>query len=117
TPFSVAQAVLFGTGTATPLSDPTVEVVAVAKGDLPAGTALDGMGDNLTRGVAELEPVAAEQRLLPLGLASGVRLRRPVGAGAALPYGDPDAPGDPPCGGLRREAGLLPAEPAPPAPA
>jgi predicted homoserine dehydrogenase-like protein len=117
TPFSVAQAVLFGTGTATPLSAPTVEVVAVAKGALPAGTALAGMGDNLTRGVAEREPVAATQRLLPLGLASGVRLRRPVRAGAALTYDDLEAPGDTPCWRLRREAGLLPAEPATPAPA
>jgi predicted homoserine dehydrogenase-like protein len=109
TPYSVAQAVLFRTGTATPLPEPTVELIAVAKRDLPAGTALDGMGDNQTRGVAELAPVAAAQRLLPLGLANGVRLRRPVPADAALTHDDLEAPGDTPCWRLRREAGLLPA--------
>jgi predicted homoserine dehydrogenase-like protein len=112
TPFSVAQAVLFGTGTATPLPEPTVEVVAVAKRDLPAGTALDGMGDNQVRGLAEMASATAEQGLLPLGLTKGVRLRRPVRAGAALTYDDLEAPGDTPCWRLRREARLLPASPA-----
>jgi predicted homoserine dehydrogenase-like protein len=109
TPYSVAQAVLFKTGTATPLPDPTVELVAVAKHDLPAGTALDGMGDNQTRGVAEMADVAAVQRLLPLGLANGVRLRRAVPSDAALTFDDLEAPGDTPCWRLRRDVGLLPA--------
>ncbi len=108
-PYSVAQAVLFHTGTATPLPTPTTEVIAVAKRDLPAGTALDGMGDNQTRGVAEMAHIAAAQRLLPLGLANGVRLRRPVRAGTVLTFDDLEAPGDTPCWRLRREAGLLPA--------
>ena len=100
---------LFRTGTATPLPQPTVEVIAVAKRDLPAGTALDGMGGGQALGLAEMAHVAAEQGLLPLGLANGVRLRRPVTAGAALTYDDLAAPGDTPCWRLRREAGLLPA--------
>jgi predicted homoserine dehydrogenase-like protein len=115
TPYSVAQAVLFRTGTATPLPTPTVEVIAVAKHDLPAGTTLDGMGDNLTRGVAEMATVAAAERLLPLGLANGVRLRRPVPAGSVLTYDDLEAAGDTPCWRLRRDAGLLPAPAALPA--
>lgn len=108
TPYSVAQAVLFGTGTASPLPDPTVELIAVAKHDLPAGTRLDGMGDNRTRGVAEMAAPAAAQRLLPVGLANGVRLRRAVPAGAVLTYDDLEAEGDTPCWRLRRDAGLLP---------
>lgn len=107
TPISVAQAVLFRTGTATPLPEPTVEVVAVAKHDLPAGTALEGMGGGQARGVAEMASIAAAQRLLPLGLANGVRVRRPVRAEAELTYDDLEAPGDTPCWRLRREAGLL----------
>jgi predicted homoserine dehydrogenase-like protein len=109
TPISVAQAVLFGTGTATPLPEPTVEVIAVAKRDLPAGTALDGMGGGQVLGLAEMANAAAAQRLLPLGLADGVRLRRAVRADAALTYADLEAPGDTPCWRLRREAGMLPA--------
>jgi predicted homoserine dehydrogenase-like protein len=115
TPFSVAQAVLFRTGTATPLPEPTVEVIAVAKHDLLAGTVLDGMGGGQVLGLAEMADVAAEQRLLPLGLANRVRLRRPVRAGAVLTYDDLEAPGDTPCWRLRRQAGLLPASPASPA--
>ena len=56
---------------------------------------------------AENADVAAEQRLLPWGLANGVRLRRPVPEGAALTYDDLEAPGDTPCWRLRREYGLL----------
>jgi predicted homoserine dehydrogenase-like protein len=51
--------------------------------------------------------VAAAQRLLPLGLAKGVRLRRTVAAETAVTYDDLEAPGDTPCWRLRREAGLL----------
>jgi predicted homoserine dehydrogenase-like protein len=107
TPISVAQAVLFRTGTATPLPTPTVEVIAVAKGTLPAGTALGGMYGGQVLGLAEMADSAVEQRLLPLGLASGARLRRAVPAGAALTYDDLEAPGDTPCWRVRREAGLV----------
>ncbi len=107
TPYSVAQAVLFGTATGTPLPEPTVEVIAVAKRDLPAGTALEGMGAGQVLGLAERASVAAEQRLLPVGLANGVRLRRPVAADAAVTYDDLEAPGDTPCWRLRREHGLV----------
>ena len=107
TPYSVAQAVLFKTGTGSPLPDFTVEVVAAAKRDLPAGTVLNGMGGNLVLGLAENADVAARERLLPLGLANQVRLRRPVAADAVLTYDDLEAYGDTPCWRLRREYGLL----------
>ena len=102
TPFSVAQAVLFKTGTASPLAEPTVEVIAEAKRDLPAGTTLNGMGGNMVLGLAENADVAARERLLPLGLANQVRLRRDVASGALLTYDDLEAPGDTPCWRLRR---------------
>ena len=107
TPYSVAQAVLFKTGTGSPLKDFTVEVVAAATRDLPAGTLLNGMGGNLVLGLAENADVAARERLLPLGLANQVRLRRPVAADAVLTYDDLEAYGDAPCWRLRREHGLL----------
>jgi predicted homoserine dehydrogenase-like protein len=40
--------------------------------------------------------------LLPLGLASGVQLRRPIAAGAAITYDDVD-PGTSPSWTLRRQ--------------
>jgi predicted homoserine dehydrogenase-like protein len=106
TPYSVAQAVLFRTATGAPRREPTVEVVAVAKQDLAAGTELDGLGRQV-RGEAENADVATKQRLLPWGLANGVRLRHPVRDGAAVTYDDLEAPGDTPCWRLRGEHGLL----------
>jgi predicted homoserine dehydrogenase-like protein len=110
TPYSVAQAVLFGTGTASPLLERTVEVIAVAKRDLAAGTLLNGMGGNLVLGLAENATAAARARLLPLGLADGVRLRRPVAAGEALTYDDLAGFGETPTWALLRAHGLLPEE-------
>jgi predicted homoserine dehydrogenase-like protein len=109
TPFSIAQAVLFGAATAGPPRQPTVAVVAVAKRDLPVGTALDGIGGLTVRGEAELAVVAARERLLPVGLAEGVRLARPVQAGTTLSYDDLAAPGDTACWRLLAEHDLLPA--------
>ncbi|HXI16023.1 MAG TPA: hypothetical protein VNM48_06610, partial [Chloroflexota bacterium] len=108
TPFSVAQAALFGVATAAPRRDPTVEVFALTKRDLPARAILDGMGGSTVRGEAELAAVCAEQRLLPYGLANRVRLRRPLAAGTAITYDDLESWGDSPCWRLRAEADMLP---------
>ena len=109
TPYSVALAVLFGAGTGTPLSTPTVEVIAIAKRDLAAGETLDGMGSRLFRGEAELATVANAQRLLPYGLAERVRLGRAVPANRPITYDDLAAPGDTAAWRLRAEHGLIPA--------
>jgi predicted homoserine dehydrogenase-like protein len=108
TAFSVAQAALFGVATAAPPRDPTVEVIALAKRDLPSGAVLDGMGGRAVRGEAELAAVCAEQRLLPYGLANGVRLRRALSAGTPITYDDLERWGDSPCWRLRADAGMLP---------
>jgi predicted homoserine dehydrogenase-like protein len=113
TPFSVAQAALFGVATASPLPAPSVEVIAVAKGDLPAGAQLDGIGGRAVRGEAESAAVATASRLLPIGLADGVRLARAVPAGTPLTYDHLEAPGESACWRLRGEHGLLAAAPAP----
>ena len=47
-PTTVARAVLFQDATITPLGAPTVEVITIAKQDLPAGTVLDGSGVTTT---------------------------------------------------------------------
>jgi predicted homoserine dehydrogenase-like protein len=107
--YSIAQAALLGVGTASTLPEPSVEVVAVAKRDLPAGELLDGVGGRAVLGQAERAVTATAERLLPVGLAEVVRLRRPVAAGAALRYDDLAAPGDTACWALRRAYGLLPA--------
>ena len=64
------------------------DVVATAKRDLKAGERLDGEGGFTVYG--RLMPAADSLRLggLPLGLAHGVKLERPVNAGAPVRWAD-----------------------------
>jgi len=64
------------------------DVVAVAKRDLAAGETLDGEGGYTVWG--KLTPAAASKAAagLPIGLARGLKLVRPVAAGAALSWAD-----------------------------
>jgi predicted homoserine dehydrogenase-like protein len=66
------------------------DVVAVAKRDLKAGEMLDGEGGHTVWG--RLMPAADSLRLggLPIGLAHGVTLSKPVAAGAPLRWRDVD---------------------------
>jgi predicted homoserine dehydrogenase-like protein len=64
------------------------DAAATAKRDLGAGEVLDGEGGYLVYG--KLVPAEASLRLsaLPIGLAHGLRLRRPVPAGRVLSWED-----------------------------
>jgi predicted homoserine dehydrogenase-like protein len=64
------------------------DVVAVAKTDLLSDTVLDGEGGATVYG--QLMPAAASlaHGALPIGLAHGVQLRRPIAAGAILRWDD-----------------------------
>jgi predicted homoserine dehydrogenase-like protein len=64
------------------------DVVATAKRDLQAGEVLDGEGGYTVWG--KLLPAATSLRLggLPLGLAHGIKLLRPVKQGHTLCWGD-----------------------------
>jgi predicted homoserine dehydrogenase-like protein len=89
---TVARAVLFQDATITPRGAPTVDVVATAKIDLAAGQELDGIGFYMTYGQAENADVVARDRLLPLGLAEGCRLRRDLPRDHVLTYDDVEVP-------------------------
>jgi predicted homoserine dehydrogenase-like protein len=91
-PFSVARAVLFGDATVTPLNGPVVDVVATAKRDLKAGETLDGYGQFMTYGQCENADVTAAQRLLPIGLVDGCRLKRDLRRDQVLSYDDVELP-------------------------
>ena len=91
-PSSLARAVLFGDAVIASAGPPQVEVIAVAKTDLAAGRVLDGLGGYDTYGVAETASAAARERLLPMGVAEGCRLRRGVARDTALSYDDVDPP-------------------------
>jgi predicted homoserine dehydrogenase-like protein len=91
-PTTVARAVLFGDAAIAPAGPPQVEVVTAAKTDLSAGEVLDGPGCYMTYGLAENADVAAEQRLLPIGVAEGCRLLHDIQRDDVLTYGDVKLP-------------------------
>ncbi len=91
-PFSIVRAVDFADTVVAPLGAPTVEVVATAKRDLRAGETIDGMGGYMVFGQCENANVQRDDALLPVGLAEGCRLTRPVTKDAVLSYQDVELP-------------------------
>lgn len=91
TSVSVLAAGLLGEATGSPTGF-HADVCAVAKRDLAPGEPLDGEGGFTVVGklLASQEAVAA--RALPIGLAHGVRVVRPVPAGAIVTLDEVDAP-------------------------
>jgi predicted homoserine dehydrogenase-like protein len=104
-PTSVARAALFMDATVTPRGGPVVEVVATAKRDLKSGEILDGYGHYMTYGQCENAEVAAAQRLLPIGLVEGCRMKRDLAEDQVLSYDDVELPADRLCDRLRAEQG------------
>jgi predicted homoserine dehydrogenase-like protein len=99
---SVLSAALRGEPTGSPQAW-RGDVVAVAKRDLAAGTRLDGEGGFTVHG--RLMPVDHSLALgaLPIGLAHGIRLTRPIAAGAVVTRADVEALSVTPAGQLRAE--------------
>ena len=91
-PTSVARAVLFHDAVMVPLGGPRVDVIATAKVDLAVGDVIDELGGYKTYGVAENYPVSRRERLLPIGLAEGAKVKRPVAKDHVLTYEDVELP-------------------------
>jgi predicted homoserine dehydrogenase-like protein len=102
-PLSVARVVLFNDVVMSPLGAPKVEVVTTAKIDLKAGETLDGIGFYMTYGQCETAEITQTQRLLPMGLAEGCRLKRDVAKDQVLTYDDVELPPSRLCDKLRAE--------------
>ncbi|PAX51403.1 NAD(P)H-dependent oxidoreductase [Brunnivagina elsteri] len=100
-PLSVARVVLFQDYILTPLGKPFVDVVTTAKIDLKAGETLDGIGYYMTYGQCENSDIALQQKLLPMGLAEGCRLKRDISKDQVLTYDDVELPQDRLCDQLR----------------
>ncbi len=83
-PISVARAVLYGEVTMAAAGPPLAECVAMAKRDLVAGDALDGIGGATVYGQAVDAAEARRERAVPIGLIAGARMRRNVPRGAPL---------------------------------
>ncbi len=106
-PNSIGRAVLFSDATVAPEAGLRVEVIAVAKTDLKPGDVLDGFGGYHTYGLAENFATAAREKLLPMGLAEGCRVLRPIAKDDALTWGDVAVPEGRLCDRLRSEQNLL----------
>lgn len=102
-PLSLARAVLFNDAVMAPLGKPMVDVVATAKIDLKEGETLDGIGYYMTYGQCENADVALAENLLPMGLAEGCKLKRPVAKDTVLTYDDVILPEGRTCDQLRAE--------------
>ena len=93
-PMSIARAVLFHDAAIAPIGPPVVDVITVAKVPMQAGQVLDGIGHYLTYGLAEHADKARHDRLLPLGLAEGCRLKRNLERDQVITYDDVEPPAD-----------------------
>jgi predicted homoserine dehydrogenase-like protein len=102
-PFTVARAAIFRDATIAPLGMPCVDVVTAAKRDLVAGEILDGLGHYMTYGLCDNAQTVHVERLLPIGLAEGCRLRRNVARDQVLGYEDVELPPGRLCDKLRME--------------
>ncbi len=91
-PNSVARAVLFGDAVLTPAGAPKVGVIALAKRDLAAGETLDGFGGYCVYGVADNMDAIVRENLLPIALAEGARLKRPLAKDTPLTFADVTVP-------------------------
>lgn len=87
-PTSLARAVDFNDVVVAAAGAPQVEVVATAKIDLSPGTVIDSLGGYHSYGEAERADVTARERLLPMGVAEGCTIVRPVAKDATLSYDD-----------------------------
>jgi predicted homoserine dehydrogenase-like protein len=102
-PNTVARAAIFRDAAIAPLAGPCVDVVAAAKRDLRSGEIIDGLGSYMTYGLCENAGTVHADRLLPIGLAEGCRLKRDVLRDRVLSYDDIEVPPGRLCDALRLE--------------
>jgi predicted homoserine dehydrogenase-like protein len=69
-----------------------VEVISIAKTDLEAGQTLDGLGGYSLYGQCENADIASAERLLPIGVAEGCKLKRNISKDQVLTYDDIQLP-------------------------
>jgi predicted homoserine dehydrogenase-like protein len=91
-PTSVARAALFQDAVLAPAGGPQVGVIAAAKKDLAPGEEIVQFGGYEVYVLAENYDVVARDRLLPLGLSIGCRLKRPIAKDQVLTFADVEIP-------------------------
>lgn len=93
-PTSVARVALLNDPVLAPIGGPVVEVIATAKRDLAEGEIIDSIGGYMTYGQCDNADAVLAERLLPMGVAEGCRLRHPIAKDAVLTYDDVELPAD-----------------------
>jgi predicted homoserine dehydrogenase-like protein len=91
-PLTAARAVLFRDAAIAAEAGPKVDVVTAAKIPLKAGEVLDGLGGYMTYGLCENAGLTHSDRLLPIGLAEGCRLKNDIPQDQVLTYDDVEIP-------------------------
>ena len=87
-PISVARAFLYRQATLVPLDKPAAESMAAAKRDLNPGEHLDTFGGYTFYGQIEQSETACRLNALPVGLAPGAQVVRPLKAGQVITWED-----------------------------
>jgi predicted homoserine dehydrogenase-like protein len=100
---TIGRAALQSDATVAPLGAPVCAVMTVAKKDLKAGDALDGVGGFATYGVVENSDVFDAENLLPMGLSQDARLKRDVRKDEPIGYSDVELPAGRYCDALYAE--------------
>jgi predicted homoserine dehydrogenase-like protein len=88
TPLSAARAVIHRRADLQPLDEPVAECVSLAKRSLAPGETLGKIGEGDYRGFAMTWLDAREAGAVPLGLAEGAKVTKPIGKGEKLTYGN-----------------------------
>jgi predicted homoserine dehydrogenase-like protein len=91
-PLSAARVALFKDAVIAPDHGPKVDVVTAAKTDLKAGDTLDGLGGYMTYGLCENADLTHREKLLPIGLAEGCKLKRDIPKDQVMTYDDVEIP-------------------------
>lgn len=88
TPIAIARAYLYGEETLNTKIPPVCETIAMVKRDLAPGEKIDSLGGFTVYGAIEKASVARKEGLVPLGLAPGAIVKRPLKQGQPLCYDD-----------------------------
>lgn len=98
---TVARAVLFHDPTVAPRGGPVCDVLTIAKRDLKAGEALDGIGGFTCYGTIDNAEVTWRENLLPMGVSEGCRINRDIPKDQPITYDDVELPPGRLCDKLR----------------
>ena len=88
----MARAVLLSDATLAPKGGPSVGVVTLAKKDLEPGETIKELGGYEVYGMLENIEIIRKEKLVPLGLAIGARVNKPIKRDQPLCLSDLDRP-------------------------